>query len=405
VTAEADDPRTPCPVGPAAEHPGSAHRHVTVTDAGRLPAPATIAVTAGRPVATPDAPLNEAVAFASAYHAGGPIAYARDGNPNWSALEDAVGRLEGGDALVFASGMAAIAAVVDTLPVGAKVVAPIEGYNGTRRLLRDAGAPGRWDVHFVDVTDTDATLAACDGAALLWLESPTNPLNGVVDLPAVIAGAHERGAQVAVDNTYATPLLQRPLELGADIVVHSVTKLLSGHSDVVLGATVTRDDGCCDALRRHRSAYGAVPGPMEVFLALRGLRTLALRVERAQANARVLAERLAGDPHVSGVRYPGLVDDPGAARAAAQMDGPGAMVAFEVRGGADAAEATCKAARLIVHATSLGGIETTMERRARWAEDAGIPPALVRMSVGCEDVEDLWSDLARALRVGSAGLS
>ena len=154
-------------------------------------------------------------------------------------------------------------------------------------------------------------LAACDGAALLWLESPTNPLNGIVDLPAVIAGAHERGVQVAVDNTYATPLLQRPLELGADIVVHSVTKLLSGHSDVVLGATVTRDDGCCDTLRRHRSAYGAIPGPMEVFLALRGLRTLALRVERAQANARVLAERLASDPHVSRGSVPGARRRPG----------------------------------------------------------------------------------------------
>jgi cystathionine gamma-synthase len=144
---------------------------------------------------------------------------------------------------------------------------------------------------------------------------------------------------------------------------------------------------------------------MEVFLALRGLRTLALRVERSQQNARVLAERLASDPHVSRVRYPGLADDPGAARAAAQMDGPGSMVAFEVGGGSDAAEAACKATRLIVHATSLGGIETTMERRARWAEDAGIPPALIRMSVGCEDVEDLWADLARALRVGSSGLS
>src|SRR4029079_18715299 len=158
---------TPCPVGPAAEHPGTAHHHVPVTDAGRLPAPATIAVTAGRPSASPDAPLNEAVAFASAYHAGGPVAYARDGNPNWSALEDALGRLEGGDALAFASGTAALAcrvttchtcemgaitSVVDTLPVGAKVVAPVEGYNGTRRLLRDASAPGRWDVHFADIT-------------------------------------------------------------------------------------------------------------------------------------------------------------------------------------------------------------------------------------------------------------
>jgi cystathionine gamma-synthase len=269
-------------------------------------------------------------------------------------------------------------------------------------LVRDAGPVGRWEPVFLDVTDTDAVLEAVTGAALLWLESPTNPLNGIVDLAAVIAGAHERGALVAVDNTYATPLLQRPLELGADVVVHSVTKLLSGHSDVVLGATVTRDDVLCDAMRHHRSAYGAIPGPMEVYLALRGLRTLSVRVERAQANAGVLAERLAAHEDVTRVRYPGLAGDPGAARAAAQMDGPGTMVAFEVRGGAAAAEAVAKATRVIVHATSLGGIETTMERRARWAEDAAIPSSLLRMSVGCEDVEDLWVDLERALRVGMA---
>jgi cystathionine gamma-synthase len=352
-----------------------------------------------------DAPLNEPVNFASAYHAGGPIAYARDGNPNWSAFEGALGLLEGGSALAFASGMAAIAAVADTLPIGARVVLAADGYSGTRLLLRDAGAAGRWQPVFVDVTDTEALLQAAEGAALVWLESPTNPMNGVVDLPAVLAGAHERGATVAVDNTYATPLLQCPLDFGADIVVHSVSKLLSGHSDVVMGATVTRDDARCDALRRHRTAYGAIPGPMEVFLALRGLRTLALRVERAQANAASLAERLAAHPDITRVRYPGLAGDPGAERAARQMRGPGSMVAFEVRGGAAAAEAVAKATRLIVHATSLGGIETTMERRARWSEEAGIPPALVRMSVGCEDADDLWDDLSRALRIGTAATS
>jgi cystathionine gamma-synthase len=376
--------------------------HVPVTDAARAPRPATLAITAGRPSATADAPLNEPVAFASAYHAGGPIAYARDGNPSWTALEAAIGVLEGGSALTFASGMAAVAAVLDTLPVGARVVAPVDGYSGTRVLVRDAGPPGRWEPVLVDVTDTEAVLAAADGAALVWLESPTNPLNGVVDLPAVIAGAHERGVAVAVDNTYATPLLQRPLELGADVVVHSVTKLLAGHSDVVLGATVTRDDARCEAMRRHRTFYGAIPGPMEAYLALRGIRTLALRVERAQANASELAARLAAHPDVTRVRYPGLADDPGGARAAAQMDGPGTMLAFEVRGGSAAAEAVAKATRLIVHATSLGGIESTMERRARWAEDAGIPASLLRMSVGCEDVDDLWVDLDRALRVGVA---
>jgi cystathionine gamma-synthase len=393
------DRRTPCPVPGADDGNPSLPR---VTDATRVLRPATVAVTAGRPAASPDAPLNEPVVFASAYHAGGPVAYARDGNPSWSALEDAIGALEGGSALAFSSGMAAIAAVLDTLPVGAKVVLPSEGYSGTRVLVRDAGPPGRWHLEFVDVTDTDAVLAAVEGAALLWLESPTNPLNGVVDLPTVIAGAHERGAVVAVDNTYATPLLQRPLTLGADVVVHSVSKLLSGHSDVVLGATVTHDDARCEALRRHRTFYGAIPGPMEAYLALRGIRTLGVRVERAQASARTLAERLAGHPAVTRVRYPGLPDDPGHTRAAAQMEGPGSMVAFEVRGGSAAAEAVSRATRVIVHATSLGGVETTMERRARWREDAGVPPSLIRLSVGCEDVEDLWGDLERALRVGVA---
>jgi cystathionine gamma-synthase len=288
------------------------------------------------------------------------------------------------------------------LPLGARVVAPADGYSGTRVLLRDAAPRGRWEPVFVDITDTEAVLGACAGAAIVWLESPTNPLNGVVDLRAVIAGAHARGARVVVDNTYATPVLQRPLALGADVVVHSVTKLLAGHSDVVLGAVVARDDGVLAAVQQHRASYGAIPGPMEAFLALRGIRTLALRVERAQANAVVLATRLADDPAVERVRYPGLPGDPGAARAAAQMDGPGTMVAFEVRGGAAAAEAVAGATRIIVHATSLGGVETTMERRARWAADAHVPPSLMRLSVGCEDVEDLWRDLERALRVGAA---
>lgn len=397
------DDRTPCPL------PGGTDGVSTsgVRPGPVLPAhgaldPATVAVTAGRPAVAPDAPLNEPVTFASTYHAGGPVAYARDGNRTWAALEEVLGALEGGSALTFASGMAAIAAVFDTLPIGARVVLPAVGYSGTRILVRDAGPPGRWDPVFVDVTDTDAVLAAAAGAALVWLESPTNPCNGVVDLSAVIAGAHERGACVAVDNTYATPLLQQPLALGADVVVHSVTKLLAGHSDVVLGATVTRDADRCEAFRRHRSAYGAIPGPMETFLALRGVRTLGVRLERAQATAEVLAARLTEHPAVARVRYPGLPDDPGAARTRAQAAGPGTMVAFEVHGGAAAAEATARATRVIVHATSLGGVESTMERRARWPEDAGVPASLLRLSVGCEAVEDLWADLERALRIGAA---
>lgn len=359
--------------------------------------PATVAVTAGRPEPVPDGPLNQPVVFASTYHAGGPVAYGRDGNPTWDAFEAALGALEGGETLAFASGLAAVAAVLDTLAVGAVVVVPRDGYTGTRALL-DESATGRWAVRTADITDTDATLAACDGAALLWIESPTNPKMEVADLPALANGAHERGLVVAVDNTYATPLVQRPLHLGADIVVHSVTKLLAGHSDVVMGAVVARQ-AFIPALRLQRSLHGAIPGPMETYLALRGMRTLSVRLERAQANALDLARRLSDHPAVERVRYPGLPGDPGHERARAQMSGTGSMLAFDVKGGADEAEAVARSTRLIVHATSLGGVETTIERRRRWAREELTPPQLLRLSVGCEDVEDLWDDLTHALHI------
>jgi cystathionine gamma-synthase len=362
--------------------------------------PATIAVTAGRPAEVPDGPLNPPVVFSSTYHAGGPVAYGRDGNTTWDAFEEALGALEGGLALAFASGMAAVAAVLETLPVGAPVVLPADGYTGTRALIEEA-ASGRWVPRLVDIGDTEAVLAACDGAALLWVESPTNPKMDVADLPALSAGAHERGAIVAVDNTYSTPLVQRPLRLGADLVVHSVTKFLAGHSDVVLGAVVARQ-AFEHALRQRRSLHGAIPGPMETFLALRGMRTLSVRLERAQSNALELARRLQEHQMVARVRYPGLPDDPGHERARAQMTGTGFMLAFDVHGGADAAEAVARSTRLIVHATSLGGVETTMERRRRWAREDLTPPELLRMSVGCEDVDDLWDDLVHALHVASS---
>lgn len=364
--------------------------------------PATAAITAGRPAHEADGPLNTPVVFASAFHAGGPVGYARDGNPTWTALEEAVAALEGGGTgLAFASGMAAIAAVLDSLPPGAPVVFLDHGYTGTRELLT-AAPEGRWELRPVDVTDTGATLAACDGAALLWIESPTNPMMDIADIRALAAGAHDAGVLVAVDNTFATPLGQRPLDLGADLSVHSATKLLAGHSDVVLGVTVTRDAELAERLRRHRRLHGAIPGPMEAYLALRGLRTLALRVERAEANAAELARRLAAHPAVTRVRYPGLPTDPWHDRAAAQSDGFGSMIAFELTGGAAAAEVTARSTGLIVHATSLGGIETTMERRAKYGLESATPPALLRISVGCEDVDDIWDDLAHAIEVGQA---
>jgi cystathionine gamma-synthase len=349
------------------------------------------------------------------------MVYGRDGNPTWDALEEAIGGLEGGSALVFASGMAAVAAVLETLPVSGRVVVAGDAYNGTRRFLTDAGGRGRLRFDAVDVSDTTATLAACarlvDGDArrqrrgtgpseqlesfgaggLLWLESPTNPLLAIADLGALIDGAHRLGVDVAVDNTFATPLLQRPLDYGADVVVHSATKLLSGHSDVVLGATVSARPDLLEALTRRRSLHGAVAGPWEAWLALRGLRTLSVRLDRAQANAAELADRLGGHSLVRAVRYPGLASHPGHRLAAAQMRGFGSMVAFEVAGGAAAAEAVVSSVRVVTAGTSLGGVETLIERRGRWSGEEGLPPGLLRLSVGIEDVDDLWEDLAGAL--------
>jgi cystathionine gamma-synthase len=361
--------------------------------------PATVVVHAGRPAAGPGAPLSPPLVLASTYHAGGEPSYGRTGNPTWTDLETALGALEGGHALAFASGLAAVSAVLDEVPPGGTVVAPASAYLGTRAILAERQAAGRLaQVRLVDVTDTPATLAACRDADLLWVESPTNPLLDVADLAAVAGGARALGLLVAVDNTFATPLGQRPLERGADLVVHSVTKFLSGHADLVLGAVVSADAERAARLLERRSLGGAVPGPFEAWLALRGLRTLAVRLERAQASATELAWRLARHPAVDRVRYPGLPHDPNHARAVGQLDGFGALVAFEVVGGADMAEAVCAATRLIVDATSLGGVETTMERRARWPGDEGVPAGLIRLSVGCEHVDDLWRDLDQALR-------
>jgi cystathionine gamma-synthase len=338
------------------------------------------------------------VVFASTYRAHGPVGYGREGNPTWTALEEVIGVLEGGTAVSFASGLAAVAAVFEQVAIGGAIVLPRDGYNGTRAFA-NAAVAGRWELRRVDISDTDAVVSACRGAALLWVESPTNPNMDLADIPALCQAAHAEGLQVAVDNTFMTPLGQRPLDLGADLVVHSVTKMLAGHSDVILGVVVAAPGTTlCENLRRRRSLAGAIPGPMEAYLALRGLRTLPLRFRQAQENAGELALRLASHPEVERVRYPGLADNPWHERARAQMRGFGNMIAFEVRGGVSAAEAVANSTRLIVHATSLGGIESSIERRAKWPGEEA-PPSLVRLSVGCEDVDDLWADLERALSV------
>jgi cystathionine gamma-synthase len=362
----------------------------------------TLAITAGRPPATPGNPLSVPIVLASNFRADGGVEYARDGGTDtWEALERAVGALEGGTAVAFGSGMAAAAAILETLPTGASVVVPADSYAGVRVLLSDGAAHGRWKVTAVDITDTAATEQAAWASDLLWLESPTNPLLDVADLPRLCAFGRDRGAQVVVDNTFATPLLQRPLTLGADLVLHSATKFIGGHSDLLTGVVVARDSEAAGRIRRRRQLSGGTPGALESYLALRGLRTMPVRLERAQRTAGELARRLAAHPAVSRVRYPGLADDPGHARAAAQMSGFGAMLSFEVVGGAAAADAVCAGVRVVVSATSLGGVETTFERRAKLAGQEHIPPGLIRMSVGVEHPEDLWTDLDRALGVAA----
>ncbi|MCM3658788.1 PLP-dependent aspartate aminotransferase family protein [Agromyces mediolanus] len=342
----------------------------------------TVAVVAGRPAHTPDEPLNTPLHLASTYVAGGALEYGRYGNPSWTAFEEALGALEGGRAVSFGSGIAAVDAVLELVPHGGLVVAPRHSYTGTVLQLDARVETGRIRVAYVDVTDTAAVAAACEGAALLWFESPTNPALELGDVPALVAGAHAHGALVAIDNTFATPLRQRPIADGADLVVHSATKYLAGHSDVIMGAVVTADAALAQRLVDRRSLGGAIPSAFEAFLALRGLRTLHVRLDRAERNARDLVERLAGHPALDEVRYPGF----------------GAVISLVVAGGAPGADRFVAAVRLWVHATSLGGVESTLERRRRWAAEADtIPAGLVRLSVGIEHVDDLAADLLQAL--------
>jgi len=253
----------------------------------------------------------------------------------------------------------------------------------------------------VDITDTDAVIAAIDGASMLWIETPTNPLVGIADLERLAAAAGELGIPSVVDNTFATPLLQRPLDYGCDIVVHSATKLIGGHSDLLLGVAVCREEAGAEHLRAVRHDSGATPGGLETWLALRGLRTLPARLGQAQTTALELARRLDEHPQVRRVFYPGLPNDPGHELATRQMTGFGTMLAFQVDGGAARADALCAGVRLITHATSLGGVETLIENRAAQPGEEHLPDGLVRVSVGCEHPEDLWEDLAAALEASS----
>ena len=354
-------------------------------------------VAAGRPAKQPDGALNPPIALNSTFHEGGPIGYGRYGNETWSALEDAISILEGGKTLLFSSGMAAISAVFSLLPEGSVVVAANNGYQGTTTLLKKLHESEKLKVRFVNLANTDETVAAIPGAQMLYLESPLNPLLEIIDLPKLIAAGKAAGCGVAVDNTLATPLLQNPLALGADIVIHSVTKYLSGHSDLILGSLSTNDLALYNRLEQSRRYGGAIAGPFEAWIALRGVRTFALRMQRSQENALELATLLSKDGRVAKVRYPGLPTDAYHQMAKSFMKGFGAMISFDVNGTVDQVDLMCNSSRLITNATSLGGVESIWERRRRWAtESTLVPENLIRFSVGIENVDDLWADIEHA---------
>jgi cystathionine gamma-synthase len=368
---------------------------------GRISAESWL-VAGGRPE-HPGEPLNVPPIPASNFLLGSERSYSRDGGtPTWEALEEIVGGLEGGLAVAFASGMAGAAAVFEQLAAGSLVAVAGDCYQAVVTLAERGQKLGRLEVRRVAVADTAGWIRACSEADLLWLESPSNPLLVVADLAAICAAPRKRGALLCVDNTFATPLNQRPLELGADASVQSVTKYIGGHSDLLCGVVSVRDPGLGARIRHARELGGATPGALEAYLAVRGVRTMALRLERAQASAMSLAARLAAHPAVSVTHYPGLPTHPTHAIARRQLRGFGAMISFEVRGGAEAADRVCSAVRLIRHATSLGGVESTMERRAKIPGQEHLPPSLLRLSVGIESAEDLWADLEQALQ-GSGG--
>ncbi|MDK1475023.1 cystathionine gamma-lyase [Streptomyces sp. 549] len=369
----------------------------------------TRAVRAGLPAREPYEPTLPGPVFAAHYHLPGDPAdatytYGRDGNPTWTALENALAELEdpAGDAsaVSFASGMAAISAVLlSQVRPGQVVVLPNDGYNlltPLRERLEGFGARVR-----TVATGSREQAEAVRGADLVWLETPSNPGLDVCDIRELADAAHREGALVAVDNTLATPLGQRPLELGADLSVVSGTKALSGHGDVLLGYVACRDRALADGVRHWRKIVGAIPGPMEAWLVHRSLATLHLRVERQAATAPLVAEALRRRPEVTGLRHPGLPDDPAHQVAAGQMRRFGCVVSFTLPD-REHAERFLAALDLVDDATSFGGVRSTAERRGRWGGD-DVPEGFVRLSVGAEDAEDLVADLTRALDVAARG--
>jgi len=369
----------------------------------------TLAVHAGREPDPATGALREPIHLATTFERGPDgnyphgYSYSRSGNPNRSALEQAVAALEGGhDAVAFASGSAATLAVFTLAASGGRVVCSSDCYHGTAKQLREILPRWGGSVEFVDTTDLDATRQALQpGATLLWVETPSNPLLRVSDLAALAELAHARGALLGCDNTFASPVLQQPLALGADLVMHSTTKYLGGHSDVLGGILVAREAGSLlERLRDFQGTGGGVPSPFDCWLLLRSLPTLPLRVRQQAANALAVARFLATDQRVGRVHYPGLESHPGHALAGRQMlGGYGAVVSFQVPGEAPQALAVAARTKLFTRATSLGGVESLIEHRASVEGPLSrTPPNLLRMSIGLEHEADLIADLDQALR-------
>lgn len=359
----------------------------------------TRAVHAGLAEPGPGEPFLGGPVFASTFHMSGepsgPYQYGRFANPTWVALEGALGTLEeAADVVAFASGMAAVSAVLLGLTSpGDTVVLPSDGYPATRTLGDHLAARGVTVRHTPTAGDPRPDVLA--GARLVWLETPSNPGLDVCDIARVAERAHAEGALVAVDNTLATPLGQRPLALGADVSVASGSKALTGHSDLLLGYVACADPAVGERVRAWRTLTGGVPGPMEAWLAHRSLATLHLRLARQADNALALARLLHAHEGVTGVRHPALPGDPSHPVAARQMRRSGCVVAFTLPD-APAADRFLRALRLVAEATSFGGTHSIAERRGRWPGD-DVPPGFIRFSAGCEDTEDLLADVAQAL--------
>ena len=365
-------------------------------------APATRVVHAGLPAAEQGTPFLPGPVLAAPYHLSGasdssPYAYGRDTNPTWTAYEAALGELEGGEAVLFSSGMAAVAAVlVPAVATGDVVVVPGDGYPLVATIATEQLRPRGIEVRVVP-SDEEAIRAALPGASLVWIETPSNPGLAVLDVEALAAAAHAAGALLAVDNTLATPLLQRPLELGADLSVASASKQLTGHSDLVLGYAATADPARAEQLRRWRNLTGAIAGPLETWLAHRSLATLDVRHARQCANALVLARALDARGDVADVRYPGLPSHPAHVLAARCFGGErfGSLLCFDLATEARA-QAFLGACELVAEATSFGGVHSSAERRLRWGTD-DVPPGFIRFSAGIEDAGDIVADVCAAL--------